>query len=80
MLAEHLQAAEAARREGNRLRYLVESEAAHTLDPGSTAARLMYADALIVTGSKDRGCVELRALKRHPAARKQASDAGCPTD
>jgi tRNA A-37 threonylcarbamoyl transferase component Bud32 len=79
-LAEHVQAAKAALREGNRLRYLVESEAAHLADPTHVGARLMYADALIVTGSKERGCAELHAMRRIPAARTRASDAGCPTD
>jgi hypothetical protein len=40
----------------------------------------MYADALLMTGSKDRGCAQLRAIWRAPAARAKARDAGCPTD
>jgi serine/threonine protein kinase len=79
-LLEHLQAAEAALRAGNRLKYLVESETAHQADPRDLRARMMYADALIVTGSKERGCTELRALARVPAARERARQAGCPTD
>jgi hypothetical protein len=79
-LLEHLQAAEDALRAGNTIRYLYWSEAAHRADPRDVRARMMYADALIMTGSKERGCAELRALKRIPAARTRASDAGCPTD
>jgi hypothetical protein len=79
-LLEHLQAAEAALRAGNRLKYLVESETAHQTDPRDLRARMMYAYALIVTGSKERGCKELHALARVPAARERARQAGCPTD
>jgi serine/threonine-protein kinase len=79
-LLEHLRAAEAARREGNRLKYLVESQAAHQADPRDVRARMMYADALLVTGNKERACAELHAIRRVRAARDQASAAGCPTD
>jgi serine/threonine protein kinase len=79
-LLEHLRAAEEARRTGNRIGYLVWSEAAYKDDPHDVRARLTYADALIVNGSKERGCAELRALKRIQAARERAAQAECPTD
>jgi len=79
-LLEHIQAAEAALRAGNKIEYLYWSEAAYRADPRDARARMMYADALILNGSKERGCAELRALRRLPAARARASDAGCPTD
>jgi hypothetical protein len=79
-LLEHLRAAEEARRTGNRIGYLVWSEAAFKDDPHDVRARLTYADALIVNGSKERGCAELRALKRLQAARDRAAQAECPTD
>ncbi|HWO23069.1 MAG TPA: serine/threonine-protein kinase [Kofleriaceae bacterium] len=77
---ELLKAAEEARRAGNNLRYLVLSDEAHKADPRHVNAKIKYADALIVTGNKDRGCAELRTLKRSAAAREQARKAGCPTD
>ena len=80
IIAAHLKAAEAARRENNRLMYLHWSKAAHEADARNARAALMYADALIVTGNKDLGCKQLRALQRIPAAREQARAAGCPTD
>jgi serine/threonine-protein kinase len=79
-VTEHLAAAEAALRAGNRLIYLVESENAFRADPRDVRARMMYADALIITGSKERGCAELRAIRRHAAARERARQAECPTD
>ncbi len=77
---ELLQAAEEARRAGNNLRYLVLSDEAHKADPRDVRARLSYAGALLVNGNKERGCAELRALRRVAAAQAQARKAGCPTD
>ncbi|HSK02702.1 MAG TPA: hypothetical protein VK932_15730, partial [Kofleriaceae bacterium] len=79
-LQEHLEAAEAALRAGNPIGYLYWAEAALQADRTSTRARLMYADALLMTGSKARGCAQLRSLRRLPAAQAKARDAGCPTD
>ncbi len=79
-LQEHLEAAEAALRAGNTIGYLYQAEAAVQADRTSTRARLMYADALLMTGSKGRGCAQLRSLRRLPAAQAKARDAGCPTD
>jgi eukaryotic-like serine/threonine-protein kinase len=80
LLQEHLEAAEAALRAGNTIGYLYRAEAAVQADRTSTRARLMYADALLMTGSKARGCEQLRSLRRLPAAQAKARDAGCPTD
>jgi serine/threonine-protein kinase len=80
LVENYLKAAVAALRENNRLQYLYQSEKAYEADPSEARASLMYADALIKNGSKDRGCELLRKLKALPAARDQVRAAECPTD
>ena len=76
--SEHLKAAEAALREGNRLRQLAEADLALQEDPRNPRAKYLLADALIKGGDLDRGCGMLRALGRYPLAIARASAAKCP--
>ncbi|MDX2093877.1 MAG: serine/threonine-protein kinase [Kofleriaceae bacterium] len=77
---EHLRNAEAAHREGNKLRQLAEADLALKADPRNVRAKYLLADALIKSGDLDRGCAYLRALGRNPLAVARASSAKCPTD
>ncbi len=74
----HLKNAEAALREGNRLRQLAEADLALKDDPKNVRARYLLADALIKGGDMERGCSTLRALGRYPLAIARAKAANCP--
>jgi cytochrome c-type biogenesis protein CcmH/NrfG len=77
---EHLRNAEAAFRDGNRLRQLAEADLARQADPRNVRAIYLLADALIKGGDLDRGCSYLRMLKRNQLAHDRARAAGCPGD
>ncbi len=77
---EHLSNAEAAFRDGNRLRQLAEADLALRTDPRSVRAKFLFGDALIKGGDLDRGCATLRALKGIQTAQDRARAAGCPGD
>jgi len=77
---EHLRNAEAAFRDGNRLRQLAEADLALRADPRSTRAKFLLGDALIKDDDLDRGCAYLHALKRIQMAQDRARAAGCPGD
>ena len=74
----HLEAAEAALRDDNRLRQLAEADLALKADPRSARARYLLADALLKTGDLERGCASLRQLGRSTMAVTRASAAHCP--
>ena len=76
--SEHLKAAEAALREGNRLRQLAEADLALKDEPKNARAKYLLADALIKGGDTERGCAMLRALVRYPLASSRANAANCP--
>ena len=75
---EHLKAAEAALRDGNRLRQLAEADLALKDDPKNVRAKYLLADALIKGGDNERGCTMLRALGRYSLAIARANAANCP--
>ena len=75
---EHLKAAEAALRTGNRLRQLAEADLALGEDPRNVRAKYLLADALIKGGDNERGCSVLRGLGRYPLALARANAANCP--
>ncbi len=75
-VAQHLDAAEAARRSGNRLKQIAHADQALELDPRSQRARWLLGDALIVT-DRANGCKYLRSASRIAAARARADAAGC---
>ncbi len=74
----HLEAAEAALRDDNRLRQLAEADLALTADPRSARARYLLADALLKTGDLERGCASLQLLGRSTLAVTRARAAHCP--
>ena len=75
---EHLKNAEAALREGNRLRQLAEADLALKDEPKNARAKYLLADALIKGGDTERGCAMLRALVRYPLASSRANAANGP--
>jgi serine/threonine protein kinase len=75
-LAQHLDAAEAARRSGNRLKQMAHADQALELDARSQRARWLLGDALIVT-DRANGCKYLRSASRIAAAKARADAAGC---
>jgi serine/threonine protein kinase len=75
---EHLKNAEAALRDGNRLRQLAEADLALKADPKNARAKYLLADALIKGGDTDRGCSMLRSLGRNTLATTRAKAANCP--
>ena len=75
---EHLKAAVAALRDGNRLRQLAEADLALKDDPKNVRAKYLLADALIKGGDNERGCTMLRALGRYSLAIARANAANCP--
>jgi serine/threonine protein kinase len=75
---EHLRNAEAALRDGNRLRQLAEADLALKADPKNARAKYLLADALIKGGDTDRGCSMLRSLGRNTLATTRAKAANCP--
>ncbi|HUQ01443.1 MAG TPA: protein kinase, partial [Kofleriaceae bacterium] len=75
-LAQHLDASEAARRSGNRLKQMAHADQALELDPRSQRARWLLGDALIVT-DRTNGCKYLRSASRVAAAKARADAAGC---
>jgi hypothetical protein len=79
-LAQHLAAAEDAKRGGNRLREIAEADAALRLDAHNVRARILIADGLLATGSIESGCKYLRGLGRNPTALAMARAASCPSD
>jgi serine/threonine protein kinase len=79
-VAQHLAAAEDAKRAGNRLRQIAEADAVLRLDAHNVRARLLIADGLLATGSIDSGCKYLRSLGRNPTALQMAKAASCPSD
>ncbi len=78
-LTAHLQAADAARRKGNRLKQIAEADQALQLDRHNQRARYLLGDALVAT-DRANGCRYLRSATRIAAARARADAAGCPTD
>ena len=78
-LAMHLEAAESARRKGNRLKQIAEADQALEIDRHNQRAKWLLGDALIAT-DRTNGCRYLRAAGRIAAARARADAAGCPTD
>ncbi len=73
----HLEAAEEAAAQGNRLRQLAEADLALRMDPRSGRAKYLLGDALVATGDLDRGCKYLLALTRDSRAQQRARAAGC---
>ena len=64
--------AEAAKRGGNRLRWVNQADIALRLDPSSTRAKLLLAEGLIAYGDLEHGCKYLRELVRDPTAQRMA--------
>ena len=79
-LAQHLAAAEAARRSRNRLRQLAEADAALALDNRHVRARFLMGEALLETGDIANGCKYLRMAKRLREARAILDSGRCPAD
>ncbi len=76
-LAQHLAAAEAARRTGNRLKQIAHADQALELDKRNQRARWLLGDALVAT-DRSNGCKYLRTASRIAAAVARADAAGCP--
>jgi serine/threonine protein kinase len=75
-LAQHLEAAEAAQKSGNRLKQMAHADQALQLDARNQRARYLLGDALIVT-DRANGCKYLRSASRIAAAKARADAAGC---
>ncbi|MBE7451875.1 MAG: serine/threonine protein kinase [Kofleriaceae bacterium] len=75
-LADHLAAADGARRRGNRLKQIAHADQALELDPRNHRARYLLGDALVST-DRVNGCKYLRSASRVAAARARADAAGC---
>lgn len=79
-VARHLEAAAAARREGNHLRQMFEAESALRLAPGSREAAFLLGEALLASGDQQNACKYLRRARRLARARAVLRRAGCPSD
>jgi hypothetical protein len=77
-VAQHLAAAENAKRAGNYLPQIIEAKAVLRTDPHNVRARFLVADGLITSGDLDNGCKWLRDLGKNPTAQARAREAGCP--
>ena len=64
--------AEAAKRSGNRMRWVNQADIALRLEPSSTRAKLLLAEGLIAYGDLEHGCKYLRELGHEPAAQRMA--------
>ena len=64
--------AEAAKRSGNRMRWVNQADIALRMDPTSTRAKLLLAEGLIAYGDLEHGCKYLRELGRNPTAVRMA--------
>jgi serine/threonine-protein kinase len=78
--AHHLDAAESARRAGNRLKQIGEADSALRLDPGNRQAAYLLGDALLAGGDKENGCKYLRRARTLEDARRALRRAACPDD
>jgi hypothetical protein len=71
-VARYLAEAEAAKRAGNRMRWVSQADSALRLDPTNTRAKLLLAEGLIAYGDLEHGCKYLRELGRNPTALRMA--------
>ncbi|HEY1811532.1 MAG TPA: serine/threonine-protein kinase [Kofleriaceae bacterium] len=69
-VARYLAEAEAAKRSGNRMRWVSQADSALRLDPSNPHAKLLLAEGLIAYGDLEHGCKYLRELGRNPSALK----------
>jgi hypothetical protein len=76
-IARYLAEAEAAKRAGNRMRWVSQADSALRLDPSNVRAKLLLAEGLIAYGDLEHGCKYLRDLGRNPTALKMAQQASC---
>ncbi len=76
---KYLAEAEAAKKAGNRMRWVSQADSALRLDPASARAKLLLAEGLIAYGDLEHGCKYLRELGRNPAAQKMAA-ASCSSN
>ncbi len=72
----YLAEAEAAKRAGNRMRWVSQADSALRLDPSNARAKLLLAEGLIAYGDLEHGCKYLRELGRNPTA-LQMAQASC---
>ncbi|HVK78369.1 MAG TPA: protein kinase [Kofleriaceae bacterium] len=79
-LARKLDAADAARRGGKRLKQIAYAHEALEIDPRNQRARYLLGDALVATGDQANGCKYLRSATRIAAARELVRSAACPVD
>jgi hypothetical protein len=75
-VARYLAEAEAAKRAGNRMRWVSQADSALRLDPSNARAKLLLAEGLIAYGDLEHGCKYLRELGRNPTA-LQMAQASC---
>ncbi|HEX4454390.1 MAG TPA: serine/threonine-protein kinase [Kofleriaceae bacterium] len=68
----YLAEAEAAKKLGNRMRWVSQADSALRLDPTNPRAKLLLAEGLIAYGDLEHGCKYLRELGRNPTAQKMA--------
>ena len=68
----YLAEAEAAKRAGNRMRWVSQADSALRLDPTNPRAKLLLAEGLIAYGDLEHGCKYLRELGRNPTALRMA--------
>jgi serine/threonine protein kinase len=73
----YLAEAEAAKKAGNRMRWVSQADSALRLDPTSARAKLLLAEGLIAYGDLEHGCKYLRELGRNPVALQMAAKASC---
>lgn len=76
----HLADAEAARRQGNRLKQMAEADSALRIDPDSRQGAFLLGDALLHTGDEATACKYLHRARRLARARELWRRAGCAGD
>ena len=76
----HLAAAEAARRQGNRLKQMAEADSALRIHPDSRQGAFLLGEALLHTGDEATACNYLRRARRLARAREIYRRAGCAGD
>jgi serine/threonine protein kinase len=79
-VARHLEAAEQARRQGNRLKQMAEADSALQLERSNRQAAYLLGDALLAGGDEENGCKYLRRARGLAAARAALRRARCPED
>ncbi len=76
-VAQHLAAAEQARRDGKTLKQIAEADSALRLDRHSRQAAYLLGDGLLTSGDKVRGCRYLARARGLARARQRYRNAGC---